>query len=61
MKEYLNVLDERIEYLTMSSYFKLQDEVYGRITAGYLEPMYAGISSEILFSPLIKIMLLERN
>ena len=54
MKEYLNVLDERIEYLTMSSYFKLQDEVYGRITAGYLEPMYAGISSEILFSPINK-------
>lgn len=54
MKEYLNVLDERIEYLTMSSYFKFQDEVYGRITAGYLEPMYAGISSEILFSPINK-------
>ena len=28
--------------------FKFQDEVYGRITAGYLEPMFAGISSEIL-------------
>ena len=37
----------------MSSYFKLH-EVYGRITAGYLEPMYAGISSEILFSPINK-------
>ena len=54
MKKYLNILDERIEYLTMSSYFKLQDEVYGRITAGYLEPMFAGISSEILFSPINK-------
>ena len=47
MKQYLNILDERIEHLTMSSYFKFQDEVYGRITAGYLEPMFAGIS-EIL-------------
>ena len=44
----------------MSSYFKIQDEVYGRITAGYLEPMFAGISSEILLSiQLIKIMLLD--
>ena len=54
MKQYLNILDERIEHLTMSSYFKFQDEVYGRITAGYLEPMFAGISSEILFSPINK-------
>ena len=54
MKQYLNILDERIEHLTMSSYFKIQDEVYGRITAGYLEPMFAGISSEILFSPINK-------
>ena len=50
-KEYLNVLDERIEYLTMSSHFKLHDEAYGRITAGYLESMYAGISFETPFSP----------
>ena len=54
LRKYLNVLDERIEYLTLGSYFKFKNNLYGRITAGYLEPMFAGISSEILFSPLNK-------
>ena len=52
LRNYLNVLDERIEYLTAGSYFKLSDQIYGRITAGYLEPMFAGISSELLYAPI---------
>ena len=41
LRQYLNTLDERLEHLTIGSYFKMTDNLYGRITAGYLEPMYA--------------------
>ena len=47
LKNYLNVTDFRINNMTGSSFFKLSDDLFGRITAGYFEPMYAGISGEI--------------
>ncbi len=48
LKNYLNVQDTRIRDLTVSSYFKLNPSSYGRITLGYLEPMYSGLSLETL-------------
>ena len=54
LKDYLNELDTRIGYLTANSLFKFSNNTFGRITLGYLEPMYAGISTEILYSPITK-------
>ena len=52
LKNYANITDARIEDLTLSSYFKLSKNTYGRSTVGYLEQMYAGISSEFLYKPM---------
>ena len=49
--KYRNELRTRIETLSASSYFKLSNDIYGRMTAGFLEDMYAGISSEVLYFP----------
>ncbi|MDE0588359.1 YjbH domain-containing protein [Halocynthiibacter sp. C4] len=37
--------------LTMDYYFEPQNDVYGRISVGYLEPMFGGIASELLWKP----------
>lgn len=37
--------------LTASYYFRPGDDLFGRVTAGYLEPMFGGISSELLWKP----------
>ena len=47
----MNNTDTRIKDLYAASYFKLSDNLYGRITGGYLESMYSGLSSEILYYP----------
>ena len=41
----------KIEHLTIAKYGRLGDNYYGRLTVGYLEPMYAGLSGEILWKP----------
>ncbi len=51
LKEYRNEIGPRIETLTLASYFKLSNHLHGRVTAGYLEEMYAGLSSEIVYFP----------
>ena len=43
--------DPRIEYLTVAKYGRLGENMYGRVTAGYLEAMYAGVSGEVLWKP----------
>ncbi|WP_083225668.1 YjbH domain-containing protein [Neptunicoccus sediminis] len=43
--------DPALERLTADYLFKLHPDVYGRISAGYLEFMYGGVSSEILWKP----------
>lgn len=43
--------DPAIETLYVSYYHKLAPEVYGRISAGYLERMFGGISTEVLWMP----------
>ncbi|WP_417808811.1 YjbH domain-containing protein [Thioclava sp.] len=37
--------------LTGAYYFRPGRNLYGRVTAGYLEPMYAGVSGELLWAP----------
>jgi hypothetical protein len=48
---YYNKSDLAIESLTAAYYTKLAPEVYGRVTAGYLEQMYGGVSAEVLWKP----------
>ncbi|MFN3207664.1 MAG: YjbH domain-containing protein [Roseovarius sp.] len=40
-----------IEHLTLAKYARLAPDFYGRVTAGYLERMYAGVSGEVLWKP----------
>jgi hypothetical protein len=37
--------------LTLSYYTRPGPNLYGRVTAGYLEPMYGGVSGELLWKP----------
>ena len=32
-------------------YFKMRKDVYGRVTAGYVEKMFGGLSTEVLWKP----------
>ena len=41
----------KIKDLYIAQYGKLAPDVYGRVTLGYLEQMYAGISAETLWAP----------
>lgn len=40
-----------IDNLTLAKYFRPAENFYGRVTVGYLEMMYAGISGEVLWKP----------
>jgi len=40
-----------LDRLTISKYARLRPNLYGRVTAGYLETMYAGASGEVLWKP----------
>lgn len=43
--------DPAIEYLTAEYLFRPGASLYGRVTAGYLESMYGGLSAEMLWKP----------
>ncbi|WP_235857890.1 YjbH domain-containing protein [Marimonas lutisalis] len=43
--------DPRIDHLTLARYGRLGEDWYSRVTFGYLEQMYAGISGEVLWKP----------
>ncbi|QDY70340.1 YjbH domain-containing protein [Qingshengfaniella alkalisoli] len=43
--------DPWIDTLYGAYYFQPGDAFYGRMTAGYLERMYAGVSGEVLYAP----------
>ena len=43
--------DPAITNLTLSYHFRPGKNLYGRVTAGYLETMYGGISTELLWKP----------
>ena len=40
-----------IEYLTLSHYGRPGPDLYSRVTLGYLEQMYGGVSAELLWKP----------
>ena len=43
--------DLELSYLTADYFFRPGPDLYGRVTAGYLEPMFAGVSTELLWKP----------
>lgn len=43
--------DPAIKDLTLAYYFRPGQDLYGRVTLGYLETMYAGLSTELLWKP----------
>lgn len=49
---YLKHGDPAISVLTAAWYGKLAPEVYGRVTVGYLEQMFGGVSAEVLWKPI---------
>ena len=49
--EYAKQSDLEIKYLTAEYFFRPGKNVFGRVTAGYLETMYGGVSSELLWMP----------
>lgn len=48
---YLQKGSTGINDLTLSYYFKPMPEIYARLTAGYIEQMFAGVGGEILYRP----------
>jgi len=43
--------DPSLDSLTMAFYTTLGHDLYGRVTAGYLERMFGGVSAEVLWKP----------
>ncbi len=43
--------DPTIDYLTVAKYSRPAQNLYSRVTVGYLEKMYAGASAEVLWKP----------
>ncbi|SHF79334.1 Exopolysaccharide biosynthesis protein YbjH [Loktanella atrilutea] len=43
--------DPILSKLTAAYYTRLTPDIYGRVTVGYLEKMYGGISTEVLWAP----------
>ncbi len=49
--DYFDSNAPRLERLTLAHYGRPSDDLYSRVTAGYLELMYAGVSGELLWKP----------
>ncbi len=43
--------DAELKFLTAEYFFRPGRDLFGRLTAGYLETMYGGVSGEILWAP----------
>ncbi|SLN74214.1 hypothetical protein ROJ8625_04025 [Roseivivax jejudonensis] len=43
--------DPRLTQLTGSYFFRPGEDLYGRVSAGYLEPFFGGVSAELLWKP----------
>ncbi|WP_373355538.1 YjbH domain-containing protein [Pseudoroseicyclus sp. CXY001] len=48
---YNNTGNPGIEHLTLAWYGRPAPEIYSRVTAGYLEAMFGGVSGELLWAP----------
>ncbi len=51
ISEYAVQGDPAIEHLTLAWYARPARNLYSRVTFGYLEPMFAGVSAEMLWKP----------
>ena len=51
LAQYLREGDPALLRLSLDYVTKLTDSTYGRISAGYLERMFAGVSTEVLWKP----------
>ncbi len=49
--KYLKQGDPGLSRLTMDYVTKLDDALYGRLSAGYFEPMFGGVGGEVLWKP----------
>jgi len=49
--DYIDGNTPRLERLTFAHFGRPGDDYFSRVTAGYLELMYAGVSSELLWKP----------
>jgi hypothetical protein len=49
--EYAREGDPALERLTGAYYFKPTEDLYARVSAGYLERMFGGLSTELLWKP----------
>ncbi len=49
--EYDRQSDLELSYLTAEYFFRPRASLFGRITVGYLERMYGGVSAELLWKP----------
>jgi hypothetical protein len=52
MNLYAKFGDPAIEHLTLAWYGRPARNLYSRVTVGYLEPMFAGVSTELLWKPI---------
>jgi hypothetical protein len=50
--DYAKDSDLEIKHLTAEYFFRPGRNLFGRVTAGYLETMYGGLSTELLWKPL---------
>jgi len=48
---YYKEADTTLQELTAAYYFRPGENLFGRVTAGYLETMYGGVSAELLWKP----------
>jgi len=48
---YAEEADFTVANLTATKYFRPGEDLFGRVTAGYFEPMFGGLSGEILWKP----------
>tara|TARA_R110000737_G_scaffold26627_4_gene45406 strand:- start:11999 stop:14188 length:2190 start_codon:yes stop_codon:yes gene_type:complete len=48
---YYEQADVELNHLTAEYFYRPGQDLYGRVTAGYLESMYAGLSGEVLWKP----------
>lgn len=48
---YAKASDTSLAELTAAYYFRPGDDLFGRVTVGYLETMFGGISTELLWKP----------
>ena len=48
---YAEAADLTLNTLTATQYFRPGADLFGRVTVGYFEPMYGGLSGEVLWKP----------